>query len=91
MTQNYQEKHYEDVARILRLRYQYYHSYEARLALESTAQDFADLFAADNPNICCNQPVGIEKVCLSRCPCAKHHPRNGFDRGRFLAVCGIES
>lgn len=49
MSPQYTEKHCEDVSDILRVRYRHYLSYEPRLALESTIQALADLFAADNP------------------------------------------
>ena len=87
----YSEKHYEDVARILRLRYDYYRRYEPRLALESTAQAFVILFAADNPLRCrlCRVPdVGAAKE-IPHTDSSEHEFTEGFDRKKFLEACGL--
>ncbi len=89
----YSKGHYEDVADILRLRYNYYHSYEPRIALGSTAQAFADLFAADNPPTCihCGDDEGTTAVCISANGRTydEHLFEGGFDRTAFLRACGI--
>ena len=87
MTARYQEKHYEDVARILAV-----HDVRNRPTeqadsgrhrpIMAIAVDFANLFAADNPGC---------PTCFDR-TCSRHEPaRVGFNRERFLAACGLES
>ena len=98
MTTRYQSKHYEDVARLLNKQpvasvgslYQ---------AVKRMGEDFADLFAADNPRICniCRAPKGETALCfgsvLGRAsnPPGEHNFQGGFDRTQFLAACGLES
>ena len=87
----YQEKHYEDVARLLNKQpvasvgslYQ---------AVKRMGEDFADLFAADNPRTCpgCGDKEGTKSICAHSCG-AHHIFTGGFDRERFLAACGLKS
>ena len=83
----YQEKHYEDVARILSLR----RAPKAggklghilNVGLAGVAVGFADLFAADNPKRCTfhgDHNVGYSEDCII----------TGFDREQFLAACGLK-
>ncbi len=48
MTTRYQKRHYEDVARLLRERSE--HIFDEPLVRQVIEIDFADLFAADNPD-----------------------------------------
>ncbi len=83
MTTGYQEKHYEDVARILRA-----DRMEARIrpeddALANVIADFADLFAADNPMRCTfhgDHNIGYSAGCKI----------TGFNRKQFLEACGLK-
>jgi hypothetical protein len=84
MTTRYQTEHYEDVARILR-------KYLGVLYGGKVAGAFADLFTADSPPVCryCrNTPRSAWSLCVG--PSA-HEYGGGFDRGRFLAACGLEA
>jgi hypothetical protein len=92
MTTRYQKKHSEDVARILR-------DYLSKptvgrvfhLDRPNICQDFADLFAADNPPVCryCrNTPRSAWSLCVGP---STHEYGGGFDRAQFLAACGLES
>lgn len=85
MTTRYQEKHYEDAARILR-------EHKGCCKTEWVADDFADLFAANNPPTC---RVCGESAAGAPPPCERydgHHEwTGGFDREQFLSACGLES
>ena len=94
MTTRYQEKHYEDVARILSLR----RAPKAggklghilNVGLAGVAVGFADLFAADNgPPLCtyCGDAKGTTAICTK----VEHNFKGGFDREQFLEACGLES
>ncbi len=66
----YSKEHYEDVATILK----------RQTAPVSLVNEFADLFAADNP---------------PTCQLSDHHSGvcsfgGGFNSGRFLVTCGLE-
>lgn len=83
----YTKQHYEDVAAIL----------SRRLPQRFTviAEDFADLFATDNPDYCgyCGTPK--DKIegpnCVERDqPLLGHSYVKGFDRDKFLTACGLE-
>ena len=91
MTTRYQKRHYEDVARILRP----YANTAERGMFQTIGDNFADLFAADNPDsVYC-------AYCDTTSPddsCLGQHPEEepftyhyGFSRERFLAACGLES
>ena len=74
----YTEEHYEDVARLLDT----YCGVTVRLI----AQDFADLFAADNPRVCeVGSNHGPDDICGPACL------RGGFNHAAFLRACGIEA
>ena len=104
MTTRYQEKHYEDVARILKTIWEChcnspYDPNEPECADCQTrngmARTFADLFAADNPPYCihCGAPAITDEVCASAGGrLYDEHPfEGGFNREQFLAACGLES
>ncbi|KKK70016.1 hypothetical protein LCGC14_2928230 [marine sediment metagenome] len=86
MTTRYQKSQIEDVAKIL--------SKGARtveIVTEDIARDFADLFAADNPNKCCGEAVRDHfEYWDPSVPKGEHHYQPGFNRARFLAACGLE-
>jgi hypothetical protein len=98
MTTRYQKQHYEDVAEIIkaelaRRRERGSPSFGKALTLPTPlVDDFADLFAADNPpsTRCwhCGASEGTMPPC--RYP-AQEHNYGGFDREQFLAACGLES
>ena len=79
MTTRYQEKHYEDVARIL---LEFILLSHVSPMTSDLVDSFADLFAADNPGACT-----IPYVYHSHHVCQL---AGGFNRARFLAACGIE-
>ena len=87
MTTRYQEKHYEDVARIVRLERTYWaglvddaQAAVAESVLSRWTRSLADIFAADNPPTC---DFGYY-------PHTGSCPKWGFDRERFLAACRLE-
>ncbi len=80
MTTRYQSEHYEDVARILQQHVHLPRHIEQRQLVE----DFADLFAADNPPRC--STCGAS-VCSQR----GHVFVSGFNCEQFLADCGLRS
>ncbi|KKL11851.1 hypothetical protein LCGC14_2541600, partial [marine sediment metagenome] len=78
----YTKGHYEDVARVLSMackRVAYSEGLmpkalpRVREYVGFIAEDFANLFAADNPSTCshCDKRRGIGTVCPS--PCGEHH------------------
>jgi len=82
MSNRYQTEHYEDVAKIL--------SKDARtveIVTEDIARDFANLFAADNP-----------QRCTAHVACPYNHSDGrdndchiyGFNRAQFLTACGLK-
>ena len=87
MTTRYTEKHYEDVASILHEAKRIETDIGRLLPSEGYADEFADLFAADNPQRC---------TAHIACPYNRSDGRDndchiyGFNRARFLAACGIE-
>lgn len=58
-------------------------------AVKRIGEDFADLFAADNPRRClgCGEQEPPGAVCQMP---DEGHRFGGFDRERFLAACGLE-
>ncbi|KKK90173.1 hypothetical protein LCGC14_2725760, partial [marine sediment metagenome] len=72
----YTEEQYGDVARVLstaRERVNYTEGLvlermpRVRDHLQFVAEDFADLFTADNPETCCGQPIdAVYEFCLQR-------------------------
>ena len=85
MTTRYQKRHYEDVAEIV-----LNHIWHRPVGYMSRdlAEDFADLFAADNPPFCsdCGDEKGTT-ICTHSC--GDHHAFiGGFDREQFLTACG---
>ena len=82
MTTRYQKSQIEDVARILRRRYYPLHR-DKVVAWRGLADDFADLFAADNPPVC---QVGSHYGPCTPTACLI----KGFDREQFLAAWGLE-
>ncbi len=93
MTTRYQKSHYEDVAKVLKSaldrRPREFPRLSGMLAAIPLIDDFADLFAVDNPDVCCNWPLKTNGLCGLPCPCGAHHPRDGFDREQFLVACGL--
>jgi hypothetical protein len=99
MTTRYQKSQIEDVARTLVNfwadpinRFSYLH------VPPKLAQDFADLFAADNPPTCSICRLATTDL-LEEAGCqyepesgttSQHDFEGGFDRERFLAACGLE-
>ena len=87
------KEHYEDVARLLNKQpvasvgslYQ---------AVKRMGEDFAGLFAADNPKCCihCGYVKGTTGICDSANGQLRdeHTFEYGFDREQFLAACGLE-
>ena len=92
----YSKEHYEDVAEVLSAYTRDGPSnteyYGARQAQQIT-EDFADLFAADNPPYCinCGAPAITDEVCVSAGgrPYDEHLFEGGFNSGRFLTACGL--
>jgi hypothetical protein len=94
MTTRYQKEHYEDVARLLKKRRPSDTLGAAApvtammLTWKAVCRDFADLFAADNPQRCTAHVA---------CPYNYSDGRDndchiyGFDRERFLEDCGRTS
>jgi hypothetical protein len=93
MTTRYTQEHYEDVARII--------ASHVRPALNPSTpapyiqprclvDDFADLFAADNPPVmgrCCDPVPPNEFVAAE---CTNYIVVSGFNRDRFLSACGLD-
>ena len=87
MTTRYQKRHYEDVARLL----------QGPPATQGIIHDFADLFAADNPDSYQCGYCGTDGATSVACPGRSlalghslvHH--KGFDRERFLEAYGLGS
>jgi hypothetical protein len=78
----YQKEHIEDVANILK----------RQTAPVSLINEFADLFAADNPQRCarCLAPtLDATEPCVSFD--SEHVFTAGFGREQFLAACGLKS
>ena len=85
----YTKEHYEDVAEIMaRHRHPGEGNREAEGCWEATCADFADLFAADNPQRCiiCDQRKDTGSPCDDL---SEHSFEGGFDRELFLAACGL--
>ncbi len=82
----YSKEHYEDVARVIADATRCYEFADSNGATPADiVNGLADLFAADNPPTCagCNpQPGDVIP--------ASHAVVGGFDRGQFLATCGLE-
>ncbi len=94
MTTRYQKEHYEDVARILSDAIGIASDCDrpdcgCKVESPAIAQDFADLFAADNPKRCSfhHNAVVHNEIGYLNGDCHI----GGFDRERFLAACGLES
>ena len=90
----YQERHYKDVARILYgwtgTRTEVGHNPADCAECQSVAlicEDFANLFAADNPPTCIVSILSAP-IAHERHDCVLE---GGFARERFLAACGLES
>lgn len=104
MTTRYQESHYADVARILRL--------EHRDGMLTFCPEHREPSCGDEPWEQCHDPIdhvradGAEAPGECRCPGGQssiqhrfadlfstdtHQFTNDFDRARFLAACGLES
>ena len=96
----YTKQHYEDVARTLKEQATYYsgivndgQAIVAGVVLGRTIEDFADLFAADNPPAC--QVCGYTGTTGTGSPfCCQsmqgHNFKGGFDGKQFLEACGLE-
>ncbi len=99
MTTRYQKSQIEDVATILRNAMletidggKMASRYMDDTTVENLANDFDDLFAADNPPLCtlCYRPESTGRAC-STASQRLHNFSGGFDRKQFLAACGLES
>ena len=80
----YQKEHYEDVAGILSEAKRIETDIGRLLPSEGYADEFADLFATDNPKRCSfhgDHNTGYSGDCKI----------TGFDREQFLEACGIKS
>jgi len=90
MSSLYSKQHYEDVTRILSrcivsgtTGSRGSAIWADKATAQGIAQDFADLFAADNPKRCTfhgDHDTGYSEDCKI----------TGFDRERFLAACGLQ-
>lgn len=85
----YTKQYYEDVAKVLFERLEgpsHQHMWAA--AIEGLAQDFADLFAADNLPLCqrCDIPHSVHYIQRE----GLHEYTGGFKRDDFLAACGLK-
>ena len=83
MTTKYQTEHYEDVAKLIQR--------TNGCSIRYTAEQFADLFAADYPPYCsyCGRSSKADRsVCDD--PTLHHNFQGGFDKAKFLAACGLE-
>ncbi len=105
MTTRYQKKHYEDVARLLAFHWAKVagdspvpRGSRARAIMGVVLQDFADLFAADNPQQCVYCLTLGPKPAGEACPqrgiapadANTYHSFMGFNRKQFLTACGLE-
>ncbi len=98
MTTRYQKSHYEDVASILHEAKRIEVDIGRLIPAAGYADEFADLFAADNPLSCniCRAPKGETALCFGGVlgaasnPPGEHDFTGGFDPEWFLAACGVE-
>ncbi|KKN08696.1 hypothetical protein LCGC14_1053950 [marine sediment metagenome] len=80
----YTKEHYEGIAGLLAK----YH------ASPGMCLDFADLFAADNPEVCryCgDSPTAAKVRCVGHEGDPFHNFEGGFNREQFLEACGLET
>ena len=89
----YTTLHYEDVAKLLRSErdagLKALGDNQGSTAIACVMMGFADLFAADNPETCCGQPIdAVYDFCPQRGEA--HRYGKGFNRAEFLRDCGIE-
>ena len=94
MTTRYQKRHYEDVASILTRAVEIMSacpqaSCGCKVETPEIVKDFANLFAADSPPTCidCGSQRGESDP---EGECLNHLFADGFDRGLFLAACGLD-
>ncbi len=89
MSSRYTKQHYEDVATILREAKRIETDIGRLIPSEGYADEFADLFAIDNPLRCiiCGD-VGTR---FCEVPGMEHTFEDGFDREGFFAACGLET
>ncbi len=94
MTTRYQKRHYEDVARIIVGHNGGLLDTYSPANHKCLADDFADLFAADNPKCCihCGYVKGTTEICDSANGQLRdeHTFEYGFDRDQFLVACGLK-
>ncbi len=94
MTTRYQKSHIEDVADLFRRAFTW--AQEKNVSsecLEVFVETFADLFAADNPEVCryCEATEATAKVrCVGHEGDPFHNFEGGFDPDAFLEACGLE-
>ncbi len=89
MTTRYQKRHYEDVAQILARSVGITADCDqtdcgCKVETPAIANDFANLFDADNPKRCTfhgDHDTGYSEDCKI----------TGFSREQFLTACGLES
>ncbi|KKL69488.1 hypothetical protein LCGC14_2114440 [marine sediment metagenome] len=87
----YTKQHYEDVARLLAKKSP---NHPAMIMVKAVCEDFADLFAADNPPVCihCGQSPVSSGLCLGgQQQYLNHEVKGGFNPKQFLAACGLET
>ncbi len=98
MTTRYQKSQIEDVARILHDAWGeaidvggMADRYMTDTTVGNLAEDFADLFAVDNPPSCgyCGSFNDVADTRYARCPNGCEYER-GFDRAKFLSACGLK-
>jgi len=88
----YTKQHYEDVASLLD-KQPVASVGSLRQAIKRVVEDFADLFATDNPPTCivCYQREGEPgPTCFPSAERTGHDFSGGFNREPFLAACGLE-
>ena len=98
MTTRYQKSQIEDVARILHDAWGeaidvggMADRYMADTTVGNLAEDFADLFAVDNPQRCLSCTSTPDQESGYPCLHPAGHDWGGFNRAKFLSACGLES
>ena len=87
----YTTAHYEEVADIL-VKQPIASVGSLRCAVKRIVEDFADLFAADNPRLCsrCWLKEGAGEPCWKTFDKEHEWTKDSFDRAEFLRACGIK-
>ncbi|KKM24101.1 hypothetical protein LCGC14_1608510 [marine sediment metagenome] len=85
----YSKEHYEDVARIIVGHNGGLLDTYSPANHKCLADDFAELFAADNPPSTHCWHCGSNRNVVTDCTHVEHN-YGGFDREQFLTACGLE-